>query len=89
MMLPVRNPQKTYHTLDEIQLRKEELAAQMQQDNQRLSALKSQLFVSRSESTKSEWITSLISNGITAFDTFMLVRKLMKNYSFLFGRKRK
>jgi hypothetical protein len=88
-MLPVRNPQKTYHTLDEIQLRKEELAAQMQQDNQRLSALKSQLFVSRSESTKSEWITSLISNGITAFDTFMLVRKLMKNYSFLFGRKRK
>ncbi len=89
MMLPVRNPQKTYHTLDEIQLRKEELAAQMQQDNQRLSALKSQLFVSRSESTKSEWITSLISNGITAFDTFMLVRKLMKSYSFLFGRKRK
>jgi len=89
MLLPVRNPQKTYHTLDEIQLRKEELAAQMQQDNQRLSALKSQLFVSRSESTKSEWITSLISNGITAFDTFMLVRKLMKNYSFLFGRKRK
>jgi len=89
MQLPVRNPQKTYHTLDEIQLRKEELAAQMQQDNQRLSALKSQLFVSRSESTKSEWITSLISNGITAFDTFMLVRKLMKNYSFLFGRKRK
>ena len=89
MMLPVRNPQKTYHTLDEIQLRKEELAAQMQQDNQRLSALKSQLFVSRSESTKSEWITSLISNGITAFDTFMLVRKLMKNYSSLFGRKRK
>jgi len=89
MLLPVRNPQKTYHTLDEIQLRKEELAAQMQQDNQRLSALKSQLFVSRSESTKSEWITSLISNGITAFDTFMLVRKLMKNYSSLFGRKRK
>lgn len=89
MMLPVRNPQKTYHTLDEIQLRKEELAAQMQQDNQRLSALKSQLFVSRSESTKSEWIASLVTNGVTAIDTFLLVRKLMKNYGSLFGRKRK
>ena len=28
-------------------------------------------------------------SGIVAFDTFLMIRKLMKNYGFLFGKKNK
>jgi hypothetical protein len=45
--------------------------------------------VKRENSTKADYITSLVSNGIIAFDTFMLIRKLMKSYNYLFGGKKK
>jgi hypothetical protein len=34
-------------------------------------------------------IAGLISNSITAIDAFLLVRKLIRNYGFLFGRKKR
>jgi hypothetical protein len=34
-------------------------------------------------------IASLVTNSITAIDAFILVRKLMRNYGFLFGRKKR
>lgn len=86
-MLPVRTPEKQYHTLNDIRLRKEELAKQIQHDSERFSTLWKGLFVSRKTSSKGEFVTSLVSNGITAVDTFLLVRKLMKNYGRFFGRK--
>ena len=81
-MLPVKKPTHHYHTLEEIRLRKEELASQIQQDNTKFSALWNQTFEG---STKGEYISSLIANSITAVDAFLLIRKLIKNYGGIFG----
>ncbi|MBR3110832.1 MAG: hypothetical protein IKH35_06565 [Prevotella sp.] len=84
-MLPTKKPTRHYHTLEEIRLRKEELASQIQQDNTKFSTLWNQTFVKREESTKGEYISGLIANSITAIDAFLLVRKLIKNYGGIFG----
>ena len=84
-MLPVKKPIREYRTLDEIRLRKDELLEQLEQDNTRFSTLWKQVFLKREESTKTEYITGLVSNGIMAVDTILMVRKLVKNYGFLFG----
>ena len=87
-MLPVQKPTPTYRTLDEIQNRKDELLAELHHDNEQFTSLWGKLFVKRSDATKGEWISSLVGNSITAIDTFLLVRKLIKNYGFLFKRKK-
>jgi hypothetical protein len=46
------------------------------------------VFLKRENNTKTDYIASIVSNGIVAFDTFMLIRKLMKGYGFLFGKKK-
>ena len=84
-MLPTKKPTRHYHTLEEIRLRKEELASQIQQDNTKFSTLWNQTFVKREGSTKGEYISGLIANRITAIDAFLLVRKLIKNYGGIFG----
>jgi hypothetical protein len=88
-MLPVKKPTRHYHTLEEIRLRKEELASEIQQDNTKFSTLWNQTFVKREGSTKGEYISGLIANSITAVDAFLLIRKLMKNYGSLFGKSSK
>lgn len=85
----VKAPEKTYHTLDDIRERKEQLAADIQADNERFATLWSGLFTPGKASTKGEWVSALISNSITAVDAFLLVRKLMKNYGHLFGRRKR
>ena len=88
-MLPVKKPVREYHSLEEIRQRKDELLKELQKDNTQFSTLWDQVFLKRENNTKSDYIAGLISNGIVAFDTFMLIRKLMKSYGFLFGKKKK
>lgn len=88
-MLPVKKPIREYRTLDEIRMRKDELLNELQQDNTKFTTLWNQVFLKREDNTKAEYITRLVSNGIVAFDTFLMIRKLMKNYGFLFGKKNK
>ena len=88
-MLPVKKPVREYRSLEEIRQRKDELLNQLQQDNTQFSTLWNQVFLKREGNTKSDYIAGLVSNGIVAFDTFMLIRKLMKSYGFLFGKKKK
>ncbi|MBE6257291.1 MAG: hypothetical protein E7103_04960 [Prevotella sp.] len=88
-MLPVKKPIREYRTLDEIRMRKDELLNELQQDNTKFTTLWNQVFLKREDNTKAEYITGLVSNGIVAFDTFLMIRKLMKNYGFLFGKKNK
>lgn len=88
-MLPVKKTTHQYHTLEEIRLRKEELATELQQDNAKFSSLWNQTFIKREGSTKGEYISGLITNSITAIDAFLLVRKLMKGYGNLFGKSSK
>ena len=88
-MLPVRKPVTAFSDLDQLRQRKEQLSASLQHDNEQFSTLWHELFVPKKDSSKSEWVTGLVSNGITAIDTFLLVRKLMKNYGSLFRRGKK
>ena len=88
-MLPVKKPVREYRSLEEIRQRKDELLKELQKDNTQFSTFWDQVFLKRENNTKSDYIAGLISNGIVAFDTFMLIRKLMKSYGFLFGKKKK
>ena len=88
-MLPVKKPMGRFQTLEELRLRKEELASEIQQDSTKFSALWKQTFVKREGSSKGEYISGLIANSITAIDAFLLVRKLIKNYGSLFGKTSK
>ena len=70
-------PQPTFNTLEEIQLRKEQLQSDIHAKAPQPS------------SSKGELIASLVTNSITAIDGFLLVRKLMKTYGWLFKHKKK
>ena len=87
-MLPVQKPSHTYRTLEEIRQRKDELTDELQKDNVKFSTLWNQVFVSKDETSRGEYIASLVSKGFVAFDLFLTVRKLMNTYGFLFGLKK-
>ena len=81
----------TYRTLEEIRQRKEELRLQIDRDNRKLETLWSRLFTKREESTKGEFIANIISHRAFAIDTFLMVRKLRRNYNGVlsfFSRKK-
>ena len=86
-MLPIKK--KTVHefrTLEEIRLRKEEMIDQIQEDSTKFSGLWNQTFIKREGNTKGDYISGLIANSVTAIDIFLVVRKLMKNYKYIFGK---
>jgi len=73
-------------TLDEIRERKEALLDEIQKDNEKFVTIWNNTFLKREDTSKGDYIASLISNGFMALDAFLLVRKLMKSYSYLFGK---
>ena len=87
-MLPVKKSQSAYRTLEEIRQRKDELLDQMQADNKQFTTVWNQIFVKRENTTKGDYIASLVTNSVTVIDLFLLFRKLRKNYKSLFGKKR-
>lgn len=84
-MLPVQKPQHTYRTLEEIRQRKDELLDQMQTDNKQFSTLWGEMFVKRENSSKGDYIASLVTNSVTVIDLFLLYRKLRKSYGGIMG----
>ena len=88
-MLPVKKQNTKYRTLDELRQRKNQLAEQIQQDNTKFTTLWNQVFLKKEGNSKGDYIASLVSNGFIAVDTFLMVRKLMKGYGFVFGKKKK
>ena len=85
MELPSKKPQPTFHTLEEIRQRKDQLLDQIQNDSKQFSTLWGELFVKRENSTKGDYIASLITNSVTVIDLFLLYRKLRKNYGSILG----
>jgi len=75
----------TYHTLEEIRMRKDQLDDALEQDHEKLALLWNGLFKQNENATKGEYVASLVTKTITAVDAFLLMRKLMKNYSHLFS----
>jgi len=47
------------------------------------------LYSPQKASSKGELVANLLANSITAIDGFLLVRKLMKTYGYIFNRKKK
>ena len=88
-MLPVKKTSVNYRTLDEIRLRKEEIAEELERDNTQFTTLWNRTFIKREGNTKGEYIAGLITNSITAIDAFLLIRKLMKGYGGLFRKKKR
>lgn len=82
-------PTPNYNTLEDIELRKDELRVQLQGKSEKIGDLWRDLFLPKTANTKGELIANLISNSVTAIDAFLLVRKLMKTYSWLFQRKKR
>ena len=70
-----------YSTLEEIQLRKDQLSESINRDREQIATLWNSVFTKREDATKGEYIATIISHSVMAIDAFMLVRKLMKNYS--------
>lgn len=92
MELPVRKSQHTYRTLEEIRQRKDQLLDEMQQDNKQFTTLWNQLFVKSENSSRGDYIASIVTNSVTVIDLFLLYRKLRKNYGglmALFGKKKR
>ena len=87
-MLPVKKQSHKYRTLEEIRQRKEELAEAIQQDNVKFTSLWNQVFFKKEGNSKGDYIASLVSNGFVAVDTILLIRKLVKGYSYLFDKKK-
>ena len=65
-MLPVQKPTHTYRTLEEIRQRKDELTDELQKDNVKFSTLWNQVFVSKDETSRGEYIASLVSKGFVS-----------------------
>ena len=80
---------KTYRNLEEIRERKLQLAEELNRDTAKMNMLWNKTFVKREDATKGEYVTSMINNGIMAFDAFMQFRKLKRNYNSLFGSKKR
>ena len=78
-----------YSSLEEIQSRKDQLKDDIQQQSGQITNLWRDLTAPQPSSSKGEMIASLVTNSITAIDGFLLVRKLIRSYGFLFGRKKR
>lgn len=87
-MLPVKKTTAEYRTLEEIRQRKDELLEELNGDNTKFTTLWNQVFLKKEDNSRGDYIASLVSNGFMAVDAILLIRKLMKGYGFLFGKKK-
>lgn len=84
-MQPAKTPQPTYHTLEDIRRRKDELLDQLQTDKKEFSTLWNGLFVKRENASRGDYIASMVTNSVTIIDLFLLYRKLKKTYGGVFS----
>lgn len=78
-----------YSSLTEIQARKDKLKDEIHQQSGQISTLWRDLTAPQESSSKGELIAHLVTNSITAIDGFLLVRKLIRSYGYIFGRKKR
>ncbi len=78
----------TINTLEELQARKEQIRVEIHQKGEVVAELWSGFFTEKKANTRGEMIASIVSKSITAFDAFMLTRKLIKQYGHLFGKRK-
>ncbi len=74
---------RPYHSLEEIQMRKEQLDEVIELENQEIKRLWGQLTVNDEDLSRGQQIGKYIEYGIMAFDGVMTLRKLKRNYGSL------
>lgn len=90
MQLPVQDPKTpNYQSLDDIQARKDQLLEELQSDNSKFGTKWNQLFTPKENSSKAEFVGSLLVNSITVIDVILTARKLFKTYGAIFGLGKK
>lgn len=82
------NAQGTPQTLDDIRLRKRQISKELSAARSEVVAHWHTLTTPQKANSKGELIAAVISNSITAFDAFLLVRKLTRTYRNIFGKRR-
>lgn len=78
-----------YTNLAAVQARKAELQGEISKADKRIGGLWLSLVAAKRNSSKGELVGSIVSGGITAFDTFLLIRKLTRKYPNIFGKKKR
>ena len=75
---------RPYNSLEEIQMRKEQLDEVIELENKEIKRLWGQLIENNEDLSRGQQIGKYIEYGIMAFDGVMTLRKLQRNYgSFL------
>ena len=74
-----------YRTLEEIQLRKDQLREAIDRESKQIATTWSSLSARKESSTRGEYVANLVSYGVTAFDALMTMRKLKRNYGGIMG----
>lgn len=69
-----------YHSLEEIQMRKEQLDEVIELENVEIRRLWEQLTTKEEELSRGEQIAKYVQYGIMAYDGVMTLRKLRNNY---------
>ena len=87
-MLHLHKSENHFHTLEDIQKRKEELAAGIQKESDQISTLWHTLVMPPKNATKGEMVANIVSKSVTAIDALLRVRKLMKTYGHIFRKRR-
>ncbi len=80
---------RPYHSLEEIQLRKEQLDEVIELENEEIKRLWGQLSKDDEELSRGEQITKYIKYGMMAYDGVMTLRKLKRNYGSILNIFRK
>lgn len=71
---------RPYHSLEEIQMRKEQLDEVIELENEEIKRLWGVLTEKEGELSRSEQIIKYVKYGIMAYDGVMTLQKLKRNY---------
>ena len=71
---------RAYHSLEEIQMRKEQLDEVIELENEEIKRLWGELTEKEGEMSRSEQILKFVKYGIMAYDGMMTLHKLKRNY---------
>ena len=71
---------RPYHSIEEIQMRKEQLDEVIELENEEIKRLWGQLASDDENLSRGEQITKYIKYGMLAYDGVMTLRKLKRNY---------
>ena len=71
---------RPYHSLEEIQMRKEQLDVVIELENEEIKRLWGVLTEKEGELSRSEQIIKYVKYGIMAYDGVMTLQKLKRNY---------